>query len=188
MQTGGAGLELTHDGFLQIRTGADPGIGAGQRCSLVDFARAFCTSPHRARIFDGYLNFRRELHRIGIHRGTQWLNGSYASPKETPSDIDVVSFLLAGDVTEPPGAVTTSPDATVDSKQAYSVDSYVVCLDLIAPDALVEISVYWYELWSQRKTPPGSRKGFAVVDLAEPLTEAESHVRSILGPRRGADR
>ena len=65
--------------------------------SLKDVVMRFSTSPERRAVLKGFLDYRRELHRIGIVDGIQWIDGSFLEDVEmienrSPRDIDVVSF------------------------------------------------------------------------------------------------
>lgn len=192
MSARGSKLILAPDGFLSITGGADMAIGVGQFCTLSDFAETFCTNTHRAELFEGYLRFRKELSRVGIRRGMQWLNGSYVTPKEEPRDIDVVTFCYASDYDDggvPARALTShESDPNQDARVVYNVDSYVVRLDDRDPTELIENALYWHEWWSRRRDPPGSRKGFAIVDLSESSDEAEALVRARLSSSGASQR
>lgn len=53
----------------------------------------------RRELLKGLLEFRSELHRIGLVDGIQWLDGSFIENVEEiegrhPKDIDVVTFLF----------------------------------------------------------------------------------------------
>ncbi len=65
-----------------------------ERCVL-----NFTDSPTRARIFDGYINYCRELISFNICP-KQWFNGSYTTNKNDPADIDIVNHLDANKVDE----------------------------------------------------------------------------------------
>ncbi|MDR7119015.1 DUF6932 family protein [Caulobacter sp. BE254] len=55
---------------------------------------AFPTSGTRAKIFDGYKQHRQELLELGL-TVEQFIDGSFASTKNDPGDIDMVCFIDA---------------------------------------------------------------------------------------------
>ncbi|MEP7009090.1 MAG: hypothetical protein ABJC13_02090 [Acidobacteriota bacterium] len=88
-----------------------------------------------------------------------------AAESRAPRDIDVVTFFhmpagqtqasllqLDGSLFEPQGA-----------KRRFQVDAYFVQLDGAKPELLVDNSIYWYSLWSHRRS--GDWKGYIHIDL-----------------------
>ncbi|MDR3109778.1 MAG: hypothetical protein LBU65_08835, partial [Planctomycetaceae bacterium] len=66
--------------------------------SLMDFALRFATTIERIKIFKGFMQYRKDLHSIGIVSGFQWLDGSFLENTEqtknrSPKDIDVTTFF-----------------------------------------------------------------------------------------------
>lgn len=59
----------------------------------------FNGSSTRARIFDGYVNYCKELVSLNIC-SKQWLNGSYTTNKNDPADIDIINHLDANKLDE----------------------------------------------------------------------------------------
>ena len=64
------------------------------RVSLTEFATMFGYSPQRRRLLSAFLEYRAELHSIGLVRGFQWVDGSFVENAEIrrgllPNDIDL---------------------------------------------------------------------------------------------------
>jgi hypothetical protein len=134
--------------------------------SLLDVVTRFATSPERAQILKGFLNYRAALHAIGLTAGFQWLDGSFAEDIEmlerrNPRDIDVVTFIEVPATFQPP------PQADVldhdRAKQQFSVDAYFVELNLIPARELPKHATYWYGMWSHRRDQEW--KGFLEINL-----------------------
>lgn len=143
--------------------------------SLLDVVMRFATSSERRKVLLGLLDFRAELHRIGLIEGFQWLDGSFMEQVELlerrpPNDIDVVTF-----VTIPDNFVYTDEILSLfdhdELKKRFLVDSYVVELNLVPTEYLVKMSAYWYSMWSHRRNQYW--KGFLQIDL-NPAHDAEA--------------
>lgn len=139
---------------------------------LVELVNRFGTSPQRLDILRGFLDFRSELHKVGLNDGFQWIDGSFTENIEMienrpPKDIDVVTFFnLPANKTQN-DVVSINPDLFVPQKakwrkDIYKVDSYIQALQ-ITNDRLVASTVYWYSLWSHRRDL--SWKGFLQISL-----------------------
>lgn len=137
----------------------------------------FSTSLERCSVLEGFLAHRAYLHEIGITGGFQWLNGSFMEHVELlesrpPSDLDVVSFVDLPPVVEQ-NLTQEDVRALVDNpwiKLTYRVDHYVVPLSE-SPETLIEMSAYWYSMWSHRRSMQW--KGFLTVRL-EPGNDLEA--------------
>jgi len=147
--------------------------------SLKDLVMRFATTVQRQAVLKGLLDYRAELHRLGITQGFQWLDGSFLENIElleqrAPRDIDVVSFISA-----PAAMALTEQDALLfdqaNAKARFMVDAYVVELDQVTQSELALWSAYWYSMWSHRRNQVW--KGFLQIDLA--ATE-DSEARSLL--------
>jgi len=140
----------------------------------------FATSSERFDILLGLLNYRRELHRAGLTRGFQWLDGSFMEQIEVaasrpPEDIDVVSFFYLPDGVSQIAlfAQHESLFRPVLTKAQFHVDGYPYILGEPMAHHHVKQLAYWYSLWSHRRT--GLWKGFLQVDLSpEEDVEAEN--------------
>jgi hypothetical protein len=137
---------------------------------LPDLVQRFGTSPERIVILRGLLEFRAQLHMLGITEGFQWLDGSFMEQVEVlenrhPQDIDAVTYfrIPAGETES--GLVMKGPQLFEHDyvKVTYKVDHYSVVLGKdMTPDRVKEIS-YWYSMWSHRRD--GLWKGFVQVSL-----------------------
>ena len=59
-----------------------------------EFATMFGTSPQRLWLLSAFLEYRSELHSIGLVRGFQWVDGSFVENAEIrrglpPNDVDL---------------------------------------------------------------------------------------------------
>jgi len=151
-----------------VRPGSDPAgpDRSPYNVSLNDLVNRFATSPERAQILGGLLQYRTDLYATGIVDGFQWVNGSFLEDVETndnrpPNDIDVVTYIVIPTGTSqaallPALAPLMDKKAT---KAKYKVDAHVFSLQQVT----IPIICYWYSLWSHRRD--GLWKGFAQVAL-----------------------
>lgn len=142
------------------------------RVRLWDLVERFNTSVERNKILRGFLDFRAELHALGIADGFQWLNGSFVENVEktegrSPNDIDVVTFFRLpadhsqADLLEKNRSLFV-PKST---KENYHVDAYFFGgLGVSDPKLIIDSAIYWYGVWSHRRDERW--KGFLEVDLA----------------------
>ncbi|MBC7774250.1 MAG: hypothetical protein H7246_02330 [Phycisphaerae bacterium] len=63
------------------------------KTDLENFKETFVTNSHRENLFEEYLVFLHTLKELGLGSFFQWINGSFATKKTFPNDIDVVTFL-----------------------------------------------------------------------------------------------
>lgn len=134
--------------------------------TLLDVVMRFSSSPERRNVLTGFLDYRSALHQIGITEGFQWLDGSFLEDVETlerraPRDMDVVTFMHT------PANFADADLAPLDhdyAKAQFQVDAYIVELDEMPLGGLVNMSAYWYSMWSHRRNQ--SWKGFLRIDLA----------------------
>ncbi|WP_458372453.1 DUF6932 family protein [Pseudomonas mandelii] len=143
---------------------------------VVQIVSRFATSIERCAVLDGFFRHRSELHRLGLTQGFQWLDGSFMENIEmlegrAPNDMDVVSFVYLND-----DAVdqleADDLKLLVDNewiKDTFKVDFYVVSL-FDHPESLVQVSAYWYSMWSHRRSKQW--KGFLKVGLAPDQDQA----------------
>jgi hypothetical protein len=136
--------------------------------SLRDLVMRFSTSSERMEILRGFLEYRVELHRLGLVEGFQWLNGSFTEHIELierrhPGDIDVVTFVQTpADFAPGPDDLHLFDHDAV--KARFKVDSYFIEPELLTHRELAFSSAYWYGLFSHRRTQ--AWKGFLQIDLA----------------------
>jgi hypothetical protein len=137
--------------------------------SLTDYVLRFGDTSERRTIIEGFLRYRAALHAAGLVQGFQWLDGSFLEHTEltdgrAPNDLDVVTFYhLPSGVTQ--RRLATSLGALLDpdlAKATYRIDGYLVGLGM-EPERLVQHSVYWYSVWSHRRSQLW--KGFVQVAL-----------------------
>lgn len=138
------------------------------KISLLDLYRNFATTSVRKDIFKGFLNYRKTLHEIGGLNGFQWINGSFLQDVEKlenrpPNDIDVVSFMDTQNVINSDSLSEFISRTNVSIKSEYCVDAYYVFMSELSPENLVQVSAYWYSIWSHTRNLIW--KGFIQVPL-----------------------
>lgn len=187
-------LDWNNQGLLPAILPAAMGTGIERSpyvMKLSQLINRFGTSPERLNILKGFLDYRKELHSVGLTKGFQWLNGSFvenieAIESRSPNDIDVVTFpFLIED--ESQTSVYSRKQILFDkaqNKKKYKVDSYYVFFDLKVNLHFIEKVAYWYSMWSH--TRKGVWKGFVQLDL-DPTEDAEalSMVNSLLEANYG---
>jgi len=140
------------------------------KASLQSLVDAMGTSCARLNILEGLLEFRAEIHTIGIDTGFQWLNGSFSENVEVveardPRDVDVVTFLDLPKGLDQESLVARNPRLFDQAyvRDTFQVDAYWEVLGRpLKADAVQSIS-YWYSMWSHRRD--GMWKGFIQVGL-----------------------
>ena len=130
----------------------------------------FATSPERITILEGFLNYRAELHNLGLTAGFQWIDGSFLEEIEvlesrTPRDVDVVTFVKFPVGENQASVYGRAPDLFNHEqvKNTYKVDHYLMELGQPTEAWNVRNIAYWYSMWSHRRD--GLWKGFIQVDL-----------------------
>ncbi|MCU9838736.1 hypothetical protein OEZ49_13235 [Ruegeria sp. WL0004] len=151
------------------------------RVDLVDVIDRFATTKERVGILQGLLNYRAALTASGATVGFQWLDGSFMENVEdvegrAPNDIDVVTFFEL-----PAGETQTSflrGNADLfdrkKTKATFLVDAFPQVLGQQLTYSRVRQTVYWYSMWSHRRT--GLWKGYLEVDLS-PANDAPAQSR-----------
>jgi len=145
--------------------------------SLVEVVRALGTSPARRAILRGLLAYRAELRRVGVKDGFQWLDGSFVERLgREPNDIDVVTF--AAKLPTMASLAAADRDLFIPTKvrSSFKCDAYLVSL---ASQKLVEVTTYWYGLFSHRRTTL-EWKGLVRVALDD-ATDDASALRELNG-------
>lgn len=139
--------------------------------SLTEIILRYATSPERNAILDGFLNFRSELHAVGLTSGFQWLDGSFLEHIEIidsrpPNDIDIVTFYLLQNGATQKDISASNPRLFYPkhTKEDHRVDAYFQQLNTASLEPLVKKTIYWYSLWSHRRN--AMWKGYLQVDLA----------------------
>ena len=132
----------------------------------------FSDTAKRRTLLTGLLDFRADLHTVGVLQGFQWINGSFVEDttyhsQHDPNDIDVVTFLRL-----PSGHTQArlnddnpslfNPGAT---RRLYGLDAYTVVLDAGSLPELVRKVVYWNSLWSHDRSQQW--KGYLEIDMSD---------------------
>jgi hypothetical protein len=63
------------------------------KTDLTTFRETFVFNEHRLALFDNYESFNVELQNLISCPSIQWIGGSFVTLKESPKDIDTVTFL-----------------------------------------------------------------------------------------------
>ncbi len=162
--------DFDHNGVLPPHLGlpTDPRQLSPYPVTALEVCEKFGTSLERRNILRGWLELRAALRQLGHASGFQWLDGSFMEDVETrrgspPNDIDVVSFLPAGNPQNQNAAILNVLADRAGVKAQYKVDHLVVRL-FWPGDVVVEHSRYWCGLFSHRRLD-GIWKGMLKVDL-----------------------
>ena len=138
--------------------------------SLVDLIVRFGNTESRRKQLIELLDFRSQLHKAGITKGFQWIDGSFVEEVEqtrperpAPKDIDVVTFYHL-----PEGRTDESLDQSLSHilDDTGVIDAYFVQLNQIDAELLVDWTSYWYGLWSHKRET-FQWKGFVQVSLQD---------------------
>lgn len=130
----------------------------------------FSTTQKRTQILQGFLEYRRHLHTLGMINGFQWLDGSFLEDIETlegrpPNDMDIVTYFhLPNKDTQ--ATLLARSGKIFDNgyvKQTYSIDAFYEVLGEPTTANHVKKISYWYSLWSHRRN--SIWKGFLQVSL-----------------------
>lgn len=83
----------------------------------------------RRTLFNNFCDYLKDLKNVvSLKQWFQYINGSYTTKKENPSDIDVVSFVDEDSyrVIVSHERLLSSPTAKNDSRNVYRIDAYFV--------------------------------------------------------------
>jgi hypothetical protein len=127
-------------------------------------------AEHRLKLFQNYLIYTKELNKIVSNKYYQWINGSFVTQKDTPKDIDIVSFIDYKQVEKHDAELKNFLYPL--SKQTYNIDAYIVKLYPKNDKKIVyshSDTLYWFH--SFQKTKPNKNgenfyKGFIKIDLS----------------------
>lgn len=138
--------------------------------SCLELVKRFGSSVERLSILQGFLNYRKKLHELGLVQGVQWLDGSFvenieALESRAPNDIDVVTFADMPEGENQRSLVEGNTEVFLPTaaKQAYKVDGYCIFLDGQANQSFIKQVTYWYSMWSHTRSEQW--KGFLQLDL-----------------------
>jgi hypothetical protein len=152
--------------------------------SVLELVQRFATSPERAVILRGLLDYRAKLRDLGFVEGFQWLDGSFVENVEAhqsrpPNDVDVVTFAHAPSAMshdEINKMLTEHPSVFVREQclELFKCDTFLIRLSK-QPEKLVQDVRYWYGLFSHRR---GDQVWKGVLQL--PLQSDDEMARGIL--------
>lgn len=155
---------FNHAGVLPPYVGENPAAEAKMSpysAGISEFVAAFSTSPARAVILRGFLDFRKALSEAGLNVGFQWIDGSFAEDVENnqgrdPNDIDLVTFFRrpedykSDDDWEKFVSKRTDLFDPTAIKEAFGCHAFPVDLNT-DPMFIVRQSRYWFGLFSHRR-------------------------------------
>ena len=134
--------------------------GSPYHVTALELVQRFATSPERAVILRGLLDYRAALRGLGFVEGFQWLDGSFvdnveAHQSRAPNDVDVVTFAhatLGLSSAEIQAMMDANPDVFVKERcrERFCCDPMVINLNK-RPEKLVQDVRYWYGLFSHRR-------------------------------------
>lgn len=123
--------------------------------TLGEFERTFVIDSERERLFKALMNFVLDLKNLGAGEFYIWVDGSFATKKRIPGDIDLVAFL-----SEKPYQRITHQLALLSSQYKDNLDAFfVVEYPENHPDFNITIvqKMKWHELFGFDRQ--GNRKG-----------------------------
>ena len=184
--------EWNYDGILPAFNPSEPTSGerSPYAIPLSDLVIQFGGTNARRKVLSGLLDFRAELHKIGLAQGFQWIDGSFvenieARENRQPNDLDLVTFFYIPDGSSGETLLQNFPllfDRD-NLRQQYRVDSYYVPLNQATSEEIIELSTYWYSLWSHTRN--GEWKGYLQIDLADADDEQARLYLEQLGKEEG---
>lgn len=138
--------------------------------SCIELVERFGSSIKRLEILQGFLNYRKNLHMLGLVQGVQWLDGSFVENIEVlegraPNDIDVVTFANMPEGESQKSLLDSNSSLFIPTaiRQTYKVDGYCIFLDGQANQNFIKQVTYWYSMWSHTRSKQW--KGFLQLDL-----------------------
>ncbi len=144
------------------------------------------TSPERAQLLLGLLEYRKNIRALGFTDGFQWVDGSFTenvenSQNRAPKDIDLVTFVhppmgLEKDAIN--GIFAANPDIFDRSraKVKFGCDTFIIPLSG-SPETLVKRAMYYFQLFSHRRDDQ-VWKGFLQIPLEADNVETERLLRN----------
>jgi hypothetical protein len=173
--------------FLGASPGGSPSEMAPYRVTVAEVVQRFATSPERAKILTGFLDYRAALRGAGISSGFQWIDGSFvedveASRGRAPADVDLVTFVSASQSGQV-NALHVARHPLADRahvKSAYSCDAFFVTLGS-SPVSLVSLTRYWFGLFSHQR---GTRIWKGMLEVPLDTTDDDLDGRRVLSSTR----
>lgn len=155
------------------------------RCTILDLAQQFGSTPARQRILLGFIDYRRAIVELGVREGFQWVNGSILQDVERlegrpPNDVDVVTFTSISDETRT--RLGKRPDLYQKGlcKEKYQTDCHFFWFENLEDRVKgIHLISYWYSLWSHRRRD-FLWKGFLELPLIDPTENlAYEHLKGL---------
>lgn len=156
------------------------------KTTFSEFANRLATSPERAQLLLGMLEYRKAIRGLGFTSGFQWVDGSFAENVEqsqgrAPKDIDLVTFAhppTGLDKQEINRLMDANPDIfnRSQAKDKFGCDTFIVPLGQ-SPEILVRRATYYFQLFSHRRDDQ-VWKGFLQIPLEADRAETEQMLRN----------
>ncbi|MDX2247727.1 MAG: hypothetical protein SF052_13165 [Bacteroidia bacterium] len=133
------------------------------------FVKQFDFFEERMAIFENFTRYNRDLsHLIGIGF-VQWINGSFVSNKETPKDIDFVTFIDWKTYTHHKKEIDSRFSKWAVANNYEKLDAYTICeypQGHRFHQTFLADRAYWYEWFSNSRytrTKQRFPKGFVEI-------------------------
>lgn len=147
-------------------------------CTMTELCSALGTTDHRRALLRNLIGYRALIASDDFVDGVQFVNGSFVEDIEViegrqPNDIDVFSILMPPAKYAGPSALWVSQGISfwndeimnrVANRARFSVDCYAMLLNVGDLGSFLRQSLYWYSLFSHKRTNH-DWKGFAAVPL-----------------------
>ena len=140
-------------------------------------AQRFGDTAARRDLLAGLLDFRAALHRVGLTRGFQWVNGSFVTDimriaNREPRDIDVVTFFHLPDGHTPASFAREVPELLNrdNNRNRYNVDALFMVLDNNDMRYMATRFAFFNNLWSHTREEERQEwrwKGYLEIDLSD---------------------
>lgn len=163
---------FNHHGVIRPFNGSQPDGDLGQlspyQATPKDVINSLGFSSDRKELLKCWIDYRRELTKVGLGSGFQWLVGSFVEDGKSPKDIDLVTFHH-----KPNGSLSIEEIINRHpnlfrrdlAKEQFRVDPKFVSLDIPA-EKLIRAAAFFLNLFShQRET--FKWKGVLQVPLGE---------------------
>jgi hypothetical protein len=159
--------------------------------TMSEIVTTLATSPERAKLCKGLLDYRKALRDLGVVKGIQWIDGSFCENVEMtrgrpPGDIDIVTLLERPPAHQADLAWIALVNSNLLLFQSAKAKSLYGCeaffIDLNRPvDRIVSQITYWFGLFTHQKVTH-LWKGILQVPLISDDAAAELQVNNILTP------
>ena len=120
--------------------------------------RYHAVNSQRNDLIRAFLDYRRDLRRVGFKDGFQWLGGSFVEDTEMlrgspPRDMDIVVFLRSANMIGGPDTYGEDVLRLLSNEylyETYRLDAYFVDLDGEGRDT-VRHSAYWTQIFGHQR-------------------------------------